>query len=213
MTRSELGLGDLAGLLKHLVSRIPGAETAILFTANGQATASWGGVFPRTARDMSLLASTLRTLTEATERHRRLGPVWRTIVALDHQLFALAPAGPDAVLGVTLSGRATLDSVLVDTATAAEHARRVLAAHEVHVDAPTSSMPMRPVAALQRRKHRRSVEPHPSCHPAGGTAPPPDRSTVGRHAARTGGPPLTACDPNHPSDDQLERMLVRLRTL
>lgn len=149
MTRLEMALVvDLPGLLEHLVGRIPGAETAILFTVDGRAMARWGGVTPH--------ASTLQTLAEAAVRYRRLGPVWRTIVALDRQLFALAPAGPDAVLGVTLNGRVTLDSVLADTATAAERA--------------------------------------------------------GRHVARTGLAQLTMCDPN-PSDDELERMLARLRSL
>lgn len=161
MTRLELALVvDLAGMLEHLVGRIPGAETAILFTVDGQAIARWGGVTPH--------ASTLQTLAEAAVRYRRLGRVWRTIVALDLQLFALAPAGPDAVLGVTLNGRATLDSVLVDTATAAERAGRW-------------------------------VEP-------------PGRSAGGRQAPRTGLAQLIACDPN-PSDDELERMLARLRSL
>lgn len=169
MTRLELALVvDLAGMLEHLVGRIPGAETAVLFTVDGRAMATWGGVSPRTDRDVTLLASTLQTLAEAAARYRRLGPVWRTIVALDLQLFALAPAGPDAVLGVTLNGRATLDSALADTATAAERAGRW-------------------------------VEP-------------PGRSAGGRQAPRTGLAQLIACDPN-PSDDELERMLARLRSL
>jgi predicted regulator of Ras-like GTPase activity (Roadblock/LC7/MglB family) len=200
VTRLELALVvDLAGLLEHLVGRIPGAETAILFTVDGRAMARWGGVSPRTDRDVTLLASTLQTLAEAAVRYRRLGPVWRTIVALDLQLFALAPAGPDAVLGVTLNDRATLDSVLANTATAAERAGRVLAAHDAHFDPVASSTPARPVATLQRRKHRRWVEP-------------PGRSAGGRQVAQTGLAQLTVCDPN-PSDDELERMLARLRSL
>jgi predicted regulator of Ras-like GTPase activity (Roadblock/LC7/MglB family) len=160
VTRLELALVvDLAGMLEHLVGRIPGAETAILFTVDGRAMARWGGVSARTEP----LASTLQTLAEAAVRYRRLGPVWRTIVALDRQLFALAPAGPDAVLGVTLNGRAALDSVLVDTATAADRAGRALAAHDAHFEPVTM-------------------------------------------------PQLTVWDPN-PSDDELERMLARLRSL
>jgi predicted regulator of Ras-like GTPase activity (Roadblock/LC7/MglB family) len=194
---------DLAGLLEHVVGRIPGAETAILLTADGKATASWGGS-PRTAGEVSLLASTLQALAEAAARYRRLGPVWRTIVALDHQTFALAPAGPHAVLGVTLNGGATLDSVLTDTATAAERAGRVLAAHDVHFDTPAS-----PAPTLQRRKHRRSLDPHPLCHPARGTAP---VTTLAPGRSAAGLAQLTGCDPN-PSDDELERMLTRLRSL
>ncbi|GIJ60439.1 roadblock/LC7 domain-containing protein [Virgisporangium aurantiacum] len=199
MTRLELALVvDLAGLLEHLVGCIPGAETAILLTADGKATASWSGS-ARTAGEVSLLAPTLRALAEAAARYRRLGPVWRTIVALDHQMFALAPAGPDAVLGVTLNGRATLDSVLIDTATAAERAGRMLAAHDVHPDAP----------ALQRRRHRRSLDPHPLCHPARGTT---SVTTLAPGRSAAGLAHLTGCDPN-PSDDELERMLARLRSL
>lgn len=126
MTQLQLALADLAGLLEDLVDRIPGAETALLLTADGRSMATWGGAFPRTATEVSTIACTLQGMAES---QMHLGPAWRTLVALDHQLFALAPAGPEAIFGVTLNGLAALDSVLDDTATAAEQAWRVLDMH------------------------------------------------------------------------------------
>jgi hypothetical protein len=196
VTQLQLALADLAGLLEHLVDRIPGAETALLLTADGRAMATWGGAFPRSAAEISSLASTLRGMVGQWH----FGPVWRTLVALDHQLFALAPAGPDAIFGVTLNGLAALDSVLDDTADAAEQAGRVLAAHDVHSDIhidtaawtfPTETLPAR------------SATRYAPLHSANGTAT----------LSPAGSSPLNFCDTEPPSDDELERMLLRLRSL
>jgi hypothetical protein len=192
VTQLQLALADLAGLLEHLVERIPGAETALLLTADGRSMATWGGAFPRTATEVSTLASTLQGMVG----HPHPGPVWRTLVALDHHLFALAPAGPDAIFGVTLNGLAALDSVLDDTADAAEQAGRVLAAHDVHSDAwtfSTDTLPARSAARAEVRSAARYAPTH---------------SAVAQSAS-----PLTFCDPEPPSDDELERMLSHLRSL
>jgi hypothetical protein len=193
MTQPHLAVADLAGLLERLVDRIPGAESAVLLTTDGQAMASWGGGFPRTTTEISRLASTVRGLAGASGQ----GPVWRTIVMLDHELLALAPAGPDAVFGVTLNGLAaldtTLDSVLDDTASAAEHAGRVLAAHDIR------TVPFVP------RHAARDAGPV--------TRPPLRRRTGGRHSAEFSAAQLNFRDPAQPTDDQLERMLSRLRSL
>ncbi|WP_203930726.1 roadblock/LC7 domain-containing protein [Virgisporangium ochraceum] len=196
MTQSHLAVTDLAGLLERLVDRIPGAESAVLLTTDGHAMASWGGGFPRTTAQISRLASTVRGLAGASGPET-LGPVWRTVVMLDHELLALAPAGPDAVFGVTLNGLTaldtTLDSVLDDTATAAEHAGRVLAAHDI-----------RTVPFVPRHAARDGA-------PAVRT--PLRRRTGGRHSAEFSAAQLNFRDPAQPTDDQLERMLSRLRSL
>lgn len=195
MTQPHLAVADLAGLLERLVDRIPGAQSAVLLTTDGRAMASWGGGFPRTTAEISRLASTVRGLAGTSG----LGPVWRTIVMLDHELLALAPAGPDAVFGVTLNGLTaldtTLDSVLDDTATAAEHAGRVVAAHDIR------TVPFVPRHAARDNAATRAA------------VPPLRRRTGARHSAEFGAAQLNFRDPEQPTDDQLERMLSRLRSL
>jgi hypothetical protein len=193
-------VADLAGLLERLVERIPGAESAVLLTSDGRAIASWGGGFPRTTAELSHLASTVRGIACASDRGAHPGPLWRTLVMLDHELVALAPAGPDAVFAVILNGLTALDttlgSVLDDTATAADHAGRVLAAHDIR------TAPFVPRHAAREAAHRTAP-----------TVRPLRRRTAGRHAAELGAAQLNFRDPVQPTDDQLERMLSRLRSL
>jgi predicted regulator of Ras-like GTPase activity (Roadblock/LC7/MglB family) len=118
----------LDDLLDDLVEQVPGAEFAILLSADGLPLAGSAAVTAETAETIAATAAGLHALATAVGRQLDGGRALRSIVEMEHVLLAVEPAGEDAVLAVTFGGAPDPEAVNGPVSLAADRAARLLAA-------------------------------------------------------------------------------------
>jgi predicted regulator of Ras-like GTPase activity (Roadblock/LC7/MglB family) len=99
MTAPQEPVG-LDWLLDDLLSRLPGAERAIVLSADGMLIGRSSTLTRDDAEHLSAVASGLQSLARGAGRHFGGGAVRQTIIEMDHSFLIVTAAGIGACLAV-----------------------------------------------------------------------------------------------------------------
>src|SRR3954447_1184235 len=91
---------DLNWLLDDLLSRIPGAERAIVLSGDGLLVTRSSNVDRDKGEHLSAVASGLQGLARGAGREHGGGPVRQVIVEMEHSYLVITEAGVGASLAV-----------------------------------------------------------------------------------------------------------------
>lgn len=87
-------------LLDDLLSRLPGADRAIVLSADGLLIGRSSTLHRDDAEHLSAVASSLQSLARGAARHFEGGAVRQTIIEMEHSFLIVAAAGVGACLAV-----------------------------------------------------------------------------------------------------------------
>ncbi|WP_109524568.1 roadblock/LC7 domain-containing protein [Nocardia aurea] len=97
---SRPALPELDWLLNGLVGRIPGAEHAVVLSADGLALASSSGLDREGAEHLAAMASALHSLGRGVGTRFGKGSLHQSVTELEHGFFVVTEAGHGACLAL-----------------------------------------------------------------------------------------------------------------
>lgn len=110
MTETSAGRG-LDWLLDDLVERLPGADRAIVLSADGLLIGRSQRLSKDDADHLSAVASGFHSLAKGTSRHFDGGGVRQTLVEMDRAWLVVTAAGPGAAIALIADGQADMGMV------------------------------------------------------------------------------------------------------
>jgi predicted regulator of Ras-like GTPase activity (Roadblock/LC7/MglB family) len=103
--------GELDWLLDDLVTRLPGADRAVVLSADGLLIGRSAGLLEEDAEHLSAVASGFHSLAKGTGRHFDGGVVRQTIVEMEKAFLVVTAAGQGASLALLADADADLGMV------------------------------------------------------------------------------------------------------
>ncbi|MFE2996935.1 roadblock/LC7 domain-containing protein [Nocardia sp. NPDC059246] len=107
----QTGRNALDWLLDGLVNRLPGAEHAVVLSADGLALARSAGLDPENAEHLAAIASALHSLARGVGARFGKGPLQQTVVELSEGYLVVTEAGQGACLALLAAIEADLGLV------------------------------------------------------------------------------------------------------
>lgn len=104
-------IGELDWLLDDLVQRLPGAERAVLLSADGLLIGRSSSLSEEDAEHLSAVSSGFHSLAKGTGRHFGGGAVRQTIVEMEQAFLVVTAAGQGASLALLTEADADLGMV------------------------------------------------------------------------------------------------------
>ncbi|MDG4820430.1 roadblock/LC7 domain-containing protein [Asanoa sp. WMMD1127] len=100
MTQTTRPQTNLDWLLEDLVARVPGAEQAIVLSADGLLMGSTRGLERDDAEHLAAMAAGFQSLAKGASRHFDAGPVRQTMVEMEQAYLFVTAAGQGACLAL-----------------------------------------------------------------------------------------------------------------
>jgi predicted regulator of Ras-like GTPase activity (Roadblock/LC7/MglB family) len=104
-------MSELDWLLDGLVGRVPGAQRAVVLSADGLLVGKSNGLTREDGEHLSAMASAFQSLARGVGRHFGGGQVRQTVVELDAAFLVVTAAGQGACLALLTSGEADMGMV------------------------------------------------------------------------------------------------------
>ncbi|MFE3059940.1 roadblock/LC7 domain-containing protein [Nocardia sp. NPDC059239] len=105
------GTNGVGWLLVDLVNRLPGAEEAVVLSADGLVVARSQGLTREDAEHLAAMASALGSLARGVGQHFRKGAVQQSVVELESGYLVVTEAGEGACLALLTSANVDLGLV------------------------------------------------------------------------------------------------------
>lgn len=102
---------ELNWLLDDLVSRVTGAERAVVLSSDGLVVGRSSGLTREDSEHLAAMASAFQSLARGVGRHFRGGGVRQTVVELEHAYFVVTAAGAGTCLALLASENADMGMV------------------------------------------------------------------------------------------------------
>lgn len=104
-------VSELDWLLDGLVGRVPGAQRAVVLSADGLLVGKSKGLTREDGEHLSAMASAFQSLARGVGRHFGGGQVRQTVVELDAAFLVVTAAGQGACLALITGGEADMGLV------------------------------------------------------------------------------------------------------
>lgn len=102
---------ELNWLLDDLVSRVPGAQHAVVLSTDGLLIGRSRSMNREDGEHLSAMASAFQSLARGVGRHFAGGQVRQTVVELDHAFLMVTAAGSGACLALIANAEADIGMV------------------------------------------------------------------------------------------------------
>jgi predicted regulator of Ras-like GTPase activity (Roadblock/LC7/MglB family) len=123
---------ELDWLLDDLVTRLAGAESAVVLSADGMLMGRSTGMARDDADHLCAMASAFQSLARGVGRHFGKGGVRQTVVELDNAFLLVTAAGQDACLALLAEEDADMGMVAYEMNVLVHQVGASLAAHPRH---------------------------------------------------------------------------------
>lgn len=104
-------LSELNWLLDDLVSRVSGAERAVVLSSDGLVVGRSGALSREDSEHLAAMASAFQSLARGVGRHFGRGGVRQTVVELEHAYFVVTAAGTGTCLALLASENADMGMI------------------------------------------------------------------------------------------------------
>jgi predicted regulator of Ras-like GTPase activity (Roadblock/LC7/MglB family) len=108
---AESSPGDLNWLLDDLISRVAGAQHAVVLSTDGLCVGRSEGLKRDDGEHLAAMASAFQSLARGVGRHFGGGQVRQTVVELDHAFLVVTAAGSGACLALMAAEDADIGMV------------------------------------------------------------------------------------------------------
>ncbi len=116
MTQTTRPQSNLDWLLQDLVARVPGAEQAIVLSADGLLMGSTAGLERDDAEHLAAMAAGFQSLAKGASRHFAAGPVRQTMVEMEQAYLFVTAAGQGACLALLATSETDIGLVAYEMA-------------------------------------------------------------------------------------------------
>jgi predicted regulator of Ras-like GTPase activity (Roadblock/LC7/MglB family) len=105
---------DLDWLLNDLVTRLPGAERAVMLSADGLMVGRSEEMSREDAEHLAAMASAFQSLARGVGDHFGKGNVRQTVVELDHAFLTVTAAGRGACLALLAAENSDMEMIVYE---------------------------------------------------------------------------------------------------
>ncbi|GIF51580.1 hypothetical protein DFJ67_0472 [Asanoa ferruginea] len=116
MTQTTRPQSNLDWLLEDLVARVPGAQQAIVLSADGLLMGSTSGLERDDAEHLAAMAAGFQSLAKGASRHFDAGPVRQTMVEMEQAYLFVTAAGSGACLALLATAETDIGLVAYEMA-------------------------------------------------------------------------------------------------
>ena len=116
MTQTTRPQSNLDWLLEDLVARVPGAQQAIVLSADGLLMGSTSGLERDDAEHLAAMAAGFQSLAKGAARHFDAGAVRQTMVEMEQAYLFVTAAGQGACLALLATAETDIGLVAYEMA-------------------------------------------------------------------------------------------------